>query len=65
MNAIQMELFEPNDDISLQQRQINDMKKSYDARNRRQFAMLNDLGKEIVMIKEELYVLKFKVKEKK
>jgi len=59
MTAIlQLDLFEPNDEVSLLQKRLNEMKKSLDARSRKQFHMLNDMGKELIGLKEEVYQLR-------
>ena len=54
MNAIQLDLFEPNDEQSLLRREINLMKDSQNRQRKAMFAKLHDLGKEIIGLKEEI-----------
>ncbi len=60
MNALQLELFEPNDEISLLHREIAQMRISLDKQRKSQFAKINDLSKELIALKEELYKIKFR-----
>lgn len=55
---IQLDFFESNDELSLLKRNISDIKKSSDAKGRKQFHMLNEMGKEIISLKEEVYKLR-------
>jgi hypothetical protein len=55
---IQLDLFEDNDELSLLKRNISDIKKSSDAKGRKQFYMLHEMGKEIISLKEEVYKLR-------
>ena len=54
MNAIQLELFEPNDETALLRREINQIKDSQNRQRKAFFAKLNDLGKEIIGLREEI-----------
>jgi len=52
----QYEFFEENDDISLIRRGFIEMKKSLDKRTRAQFALINEMSKEIIALKDEIYI---------
>ena len=54
MNAIQLELFESNDETALLRREISQIKDSQNRQRKAFFAKLNDLGKEIIECREEI-----------
>ena len=54
MNAIQLDLFEPNDEHSLLKRELAQMKDSQSRQRKAIFGRLHDLGKEIIGLKEEI-----------
>lgn len=54
MNAIQLDLFEPNDEASLLKRELHQMKDSQRRNNKAMFAKIHDLGKVVIGLREEL-----------
>lgn len=64
MNAIQLEMFEENDEITLLKKEIAFLNEDINTLRRSQFARLSALGKEIIDLKQEIYSLKFTLKAK-
>lgn len=54
MNAIQLDLFESNDENALLRRELAQMKDSNSRQRKAIFGRLHDLGKEIIGLKEEI-----------
>lgn len=65
MSAIQFDLFESNDEISLLKREISNMRKSQDNVRKSLFAQNNSLTKLCFSLKEELHELRSLMIERK
>lgn len=59
--AVQLELFCDNSEESILRRRVDAMQESLDKQRKRQFAMINNLSKELITVKEELHQLRFAI----
>lgn len=65
MNAIQLDFFEPTDELSLLKKEIDMLKDSLRRTQKRLFKQQNDYGKDILKIHQEIDILRSEIHTKK